>query len=81
MYKEFFILAIGVILGMLAMYYILKPKLGDKYQIKADIKNKKGLMTDNVFKASIDSKTPKKEGLFKRIKAKRKLKKDQKGKL
>lgn len=75
MYKELFILAFGVILGMIAMYYILKPKLGDKYEIEADIKNKKGVMTDNIFKGSIGSKSPKKEGLLKRLKNKRLLKK------
>jgi len=81
MYKELFILAFGFILGLISMYYILKPKIGDDYQIKADIKNKKGQMTDNIFKGAIDVKTPKKEGLLKRIKNKRLLKKEFKSKL
>ena len=76
MYKELFILAFGFILGMVAMYYILKPNIGNKYQIEADIKNKKGVMNDNVFKGTIDADTPKKEGLIKRLKNKRKLKKE-----
>jgi len=78
MYKEFLILAVGIVLGMILMYYILKSKIGDEYQIKASIKNKKGTMTDNIFKGSIDSNTPKKVGLFKRMKNKRLTKKENK---
>ena len=76
MYKELFLIVIGIILGMIAMYYILRPQIGDKYQIEADIKNKKGQMVDNIFKGVIAAKTPKKEGLFKRIKNKRLTKKE-----
>ena len=78
MYKELFILALGFILGMVAMYYILKPKIGNKYEIDADIKNKKGTMKDNVFEGAISPKTPKKERIFKRMNYKRKLKKQNK---
>lgn len=73
MYKELFILAFGVILGMVAMYYILKPNIGNKYTIDADIKNKKGNMSDNIFEGAIESKEPKK-GLIHRFKEKRKRK-------
>lgn len=67
MYKEISILAFGIILGMISMYYIMKPSIGSRYQIKADIKNKKGVMNGNAFSGGIDAKTPKKEGLLKRL--------------
>lgn len=75
MYKELFILAIGFILGMIAMWFVLKNSIGDEYKIDADIKNKKGNMIDNIFKGTIDSNTRKKEGLIKRLRNKRLIKK------
>lgn len=54
---------------------ILASKTINKYEIDADIKNKKGLMTDNVFKGSVGLKTPKREGLLKRLKNRRLTKK------
>ena len=33
MYKELFILAIGIILGILLMYFIVKSEIGDDYEI------------------------------------------------
>lgn len=78
MYKELFILAVGIILGMIIMYYILKSKIGSKYEIDNDIKVKKGTMADTTFKSGIDSETPKKQGFFKRQKEKRQLKKNSK---
>lgn len=72
MYKELAFLFIGVIIGIISMYYIMRSQMGDKYEIEADIKNKKGQMTDNLFKGTIDVKTPKK----KRFKLFTKKKKD-----
>ena len=79
MYKEIALLLIGIILGMISMYYIIKPLIGSKYQIDAEIKNKKGVMNDNIFKGLIDSNTPKKEGLLNRLKNKRLTKKQKNG--
>ena len=33
MYKELFVLAVGIIIGMMVMYYLLRSKLGDDYDI------------------------------------------------
>ena len=57
---------LGVIIGMVGMYLLMKPNFGNKYTIDADIKNKKGQMTDNIFKGEINEKQPKK-GFIKRI--------------
>ena len=71
MYKEIVLILIGIILGMICMYYIMKPSIGNKYNIDNDIKNKKGVMSGNTFKSTADLKSPKKERLFKRLKNKR----------
>jgi len=78
MYKELFLILVGVVVGMLIMYYILKPKIGNKYEIDADIKNKKGVMNGNTFEGSIGSDTPPKQGILKRFKNKRLNKRRQK---
>ena len=66
MYKELFILLLGIIIGIIVMYYIMRSSLGDDYAIDAKIKNKKGVMKENIFEGNI-SEQPKKKKFLKRI--------------
>ena len=81
MYKELFIFAIGVIVGMIIMHYVLKPELGHKYEIKRfkqSAKKNEGSAIDNQINAHMEAKQPKKDGILKRLKYKRKLKRKEK---
>jgi len=70
-------LLIGFICGGIAEYYILRSKIGNRTTIDADIKNKKGNMTDNLFKGEIGLNSSK-MGFIKRMKNKRLIKKQTK---
>lgn len=61
MYKELTILLAGFALGLIAMFYMRKPEVGNKYEIENNVKNRKGTVSENNLTAETSIKENKRK--------------------